>query len=162
MMKPFFDLLCLPEFRPRLFHVGIGLAAFSVCAFAGEIRVGARMHVKGSAMWFGDNTNLRAWQILQERFTPAGLESYRDAILSSRSAWQFDTPKEVKILTYWPGEHEVNVEMILPGKEKWNGNRWWVDDKDLMAIEERLSRLQFPISCGSNSRNGRGMIDCGS
>lgn len=107
------------------------LAAFSLCALAGEIRVGARMHVKGWAMWFGDNTNLRSWQILQERSTPAALESYRDAILSSREAWQFDTLKDVKILTYWPEEHEVNVEMIMPGKEKWNGSKWWIDDRDL-------------------------------
>jgi hypothetical protein len=117
----------LTQMKMKILLTILGLAAFSV---AGDIRLGARMHVKGWAMWFGDGTNLRSWQILQERSTPAALEAYRDAILSSREAWQFDTPKDVKIL-YWPGGNEVNVEMIAPGKEKWNGSKWWVDDRDL-------------------------------
>jgi hypothetical protein len=89
------------------------LAALTVCAFAGELRVGARMHVKEMSMWFVTDTDLAVWQRFREIAAPAVMESYRNVVLGSRQAWQFTNIQAVTILSYWPERHQVNVEMLI-------------------------------------------------
>jgi len=103
-----------------------------VSAFAGQFRVGARMHVKEDSMWFQTDADLTVWQRFQKTATPPVLESYRDVVLGSRQAWQFGLVQSVKILGYEPQENQVNVQMLTPGKIKWDGSIWWMDGSDLM------------------------------
>ena len=100
-------------------------------AFAGQFRVGAKMHVKEDSMWFQTDVGLTVWQRFQKTATPSVLESYRDVVLGSRQAWQFGLVQSVKILGYEPQENQVNVEMLVPGKIKWDGSTWWLDGRDL-------------------------------
>jgi hypothetical protein len=108
------------------------LAALTVCAFAGQFRVGARMHVKENSMWFQTDTDLTVWQRFQKVATPAVIESYRDVVLGSRQAWQFGNIQSVKILSYEPEENQVKVEMLVPGKIRLDGSIWWLDGGDLV------------------------------
>jgi hypothetical protein len=80
--------------------------------FAAEIREGARMHVKENSMWFHSSTELAVWQRFQQVSTPEVMKTYQEIVLDTREAWQFGNRLPVKIITYWPGEHEVEVKML--------------------------------------------------
>lgn len=67
------------------------------------------VQAKEMSMWFGTDTDLTVWQRFREIATPTVMESYRDVVLGSRQAWQFTKIQAVKILSYWPEGHQVNV-----------------------------------------------------
>jgi hypothetical protein len=108
------------------------IAALNVCSFADQFRVGARMQVKENSMCFQTDIDLTVWQRFGKVVTSAVMESYRNVVLGSRQAWQFTNIQAVKILSYWPEWHQVHVEMLIPGKVKWTGSRWWLDDRDIV------------------------------
>jgi hypothetical protein len=71
---------------------------------------------------------LATWQRDKKRFAPEALKPHQDNLLGNREAWQFITKQPVRIRRYWATEHEVQVEMLSPGRL--HGSVWWVDDKD--------------------------------
>jgi hypothetical protein len=83
-------------------------------------------------MWFQNDYDLAVWQRFGAVATPAVMETYRDVVLGCRQAWQFGSIQTVKILWYWAGGHQVNVEMLIPGKVKFDGSKWSLDDRDLV------------------------------
>jgi len=103
------------------------LVAMNVCSFAAEIREGARMHLKENSMWFQSSSELATWQRFQQVSTPQVIKTYQDVVLGTREAWQFGNKLPVRIVTYWPNEHEVEVKMLPVGGRF---DIWWVDAKD--------------------------------
>jgi len=104
------------------------LLSAGIFAFAGEIREGATVYVKANSMWFQSASTLATWQRDKKHLSPEDLKAHQDNILGSRDAWQFITKQPVRIRRYWATVHEVEVEMLSPGRL--HGSIWWVDDKD--------------------------------
>jgi hypothetical protein len=88
------------------------LAASNICSFAGEIRLGAKMHVKELSMWFETDRELLVWQRFQHVSSPEVIKSYQDVLLGSRGAWQFGSKLPVKIISYWQDSHQVEVKHL--------------------------------------------------
>ena len=72
------------------------------------------MEVKADSIWFQDVVKLAYWQTLKKSGHAAAFATYQDQALSHRDAWQFSKPLSVKILSYDPGNNQVNVEMETP------------------------------------------------
>jgi hypothetical protein len=100
-------------------------ATLSTGCFAADIRKGAIMQVKADSIWFEKAAGLAAWQKRRKSDDAAVFASHQDKLLSSRDAWQFLKPLEVKILKFSPRTNQVSVEMQTPGRM--SGTRWFVD-----------------------------------
>jgi hypothetical protein len=106
------------------------LFAFSVAAYAGEIRDGATMQVKPNSIWFQKVNELSHWQRIKKSGDSKALEAYQDKELSERDAWQFTNPLTVKVVSYDAAKHQVKVEMETPGRMQ--GTSWFLDDNTLV------------------------------
>jgi hypothetical protein len=101
-------------------------------ALAGEIREGDTMYVRANSMWFESASTLATWQRDKRRLSPKALKVHQDNLLGGREAWQFITKQPVRIRRYWGTEHEVQVEMLSPGRL--HGSVWWVDAEDCVGF----------------------------
>jgi hypothetical protein len=108
----------------------LALTAFGISSFTGEIRKEATMEVKADSIWFQDVVKLAYWQTLKKSGHAAAFATYQDQALSHRDAWQFSKPLSVKILSYDPGNNQVNVEMETPGRML--GSTWFLDASALV------------------------------
>ena len=103
----------------------IMLLAVTGVSCAGAIRNGATMQVKADSIWFQDAARLTRWQALKKSGNAAAFSSYQDSLLRSRDAWQFLNPLDVKIRSYQPRTHRVDVEMKTAGRMQ--GSTWVLD-----------------------------------
>jgi hypothetical protein len=99
--------------------------ALAIISLAGEIRKGATMEVKANLIWFQEVKDLTRWQQLKKSGNSKALADYQEKLLSNRDAWQFTNPLTVKVVSYDPAKHQVNVEMETPGRMQ--GTKWFLD-----------------------------------
>jgi hypothetical protein len=104
-------------------------AAFGPALLAGEIREGATLEAKPNLLWFEDASNLARWQAVKAGGDAEALAAFEEEALSERAAWQFTSPLEVKVIGYEPDMHQVNVEMLTPGRMQ--GTTWFLDSDAL-------------------------------
>ncbi|HZQ12814.1 MAG TPA: hypothetical protein VFB31_08400 [Pseudolabrys sp.] len=98
-------------------------------AKAAEIHEGDTGYIADNSIWFTNEPDLAVWKRVRQVFAPKDVEAYQEIILSTRQAWQFIAgPLSVKVLTYYPEQHAMEVKML--GKGRFEGTDWWVDDKD--------------------------------
>ena len=106
------------------------LLALAIGSLAGEIRKGATTEVKANSIWFQEVKDLTRWQQLKKSGKSDALADYQEKLLSNRDAWQFTSPLTVKVVNYDPGKHQVNVEMVTPGRMQ--GTKWFLDSDALV------------------------------
>jgi hypothetical protein len=86
--------------------------------------------VRANAMWFSSATALDAWQRDKAHLSSKALKAHQDSLLNSREAWQFIYRQPVTILLNEAELHELEVQMIGPGRLQ--GSVWWIDSRDLI------------------------------
>jgi hypothetical protein len=101
------------------------VAILSTGCFAADIRKGGIMQVKADSIWFEKAAGLTEWQKRKKSEDAAAFASHQEKLLSSRDAWQFLKPLEVKIRKFSPRTNQVSVEMQTQGRM--SGTRWFVD-----------------------------------
>jgi hypothetical protein len=97
-------------------------------AKAAAIHQGDTVQVKSSSIWFKTSEELAIWQRFPEKFGPKDVETYKNLILEMRAAWQFDATLPVRVISYAPELHAVEVKMLTKGRLF--NTVWWVDEKD--------------------------------
>ena len=86
------------------------------------------MHVESNAIWFTTSEDLAVWQGFRQIFTPKEVETYQRLILEKRTAWQFINEMPVRVVSYDPTEHQVEVKMLSKGR--FYNTTWWIDNRD--------------------------------
>jgi len=133
-----------PDEAARVHHAffgGVGpnkpvkLVAAALLCFAGvraeaaEIRDGDTGYIANNSIWFTAESDLSVWKRVRQAFAPKDVKTYQKIILEERQAWQFISgPIEVKVISYWAKQHEINVKMLTEGRLA--DSEWWVEDKD--------------------------------
>ncbi len=101
---------------------------------AAEVHEGDIGYIAKNSIWFSDETDLAVWKRVRQVFSTKDVEAYQRIILETRQAWQFAGPLKVKVISYDPRYHEMQVKMLTKGR--FEGTDWWVDDKDYLLKEK--------------------------
>jgi hypothetical protein len=105
-------------------------------AGAAEIHDGDTGYIANNSIWFTDEEDLSVWKQVRHAFAPKDVKTYQEIILKTRQAWQFISgPTKVKVINYWPDQHEINVKMLTEGR--FADSEWWVEDKDYSSAAPR-------------------------
>lgn len=105
------------------------LFAFTIAAYAGDIRQGATIQVKPNSIWFQKVKELSHWQRIKKSGDAKALAAYQDKEMSERDAWQFTNPLTVKVISYDAATNQVSVEMLTAGRMQ--GTKWFLDTEAL-------------------------------
>jgi hypothetical protein len=101
---------------------------------AADVHEGDIGYIANNSIWFTDEEDLAVWKRVRQTFAPKDIEAYQSIILHVRQAWQFGGPVQVKVISYDPRYHEMEVKMLTKGRLE--NTDWWVDDKDYMSKEK--------------------------
>jgi hypothetical protein len=101
------------------------LAALSMGALAGDIQVGATMHLKANSISFEQADQLAKWHDMKKKSMPKAFADYQEKKLHARDAWQFLDVIDVKVLRYDPAKAQVEVQMKTTGRL--SDTTWFVD-----------------------------------
>jgi hypothetical protein len=128
--RDFVTLLCGVAPKKPVKLVAAALLCFAgVRAEAAEIRDGDTGYIANNSIWFTAESDLSVWKRVRQAFAPKDVKTYQKIILEERQAWQFISgPIEIKVISYWAKQHEINVKMVTEGRLA--DSEWWVEDKD--------------------------------